>query len=104
MLNNCCLCSRVWHPLLFSLLLNLLGRLLLLLALVSAKHCSDFTLLCIDNQHLFLQHYAAVFIPISGGKVDQLGHLPPQIHIESHSSVNLCPAFYLKAYLSWEET
>ena len=25
-----------------------------LLALVTAKHCSDFTLLCVDNQHLIL--------------------------------------------------
>ena len=31
--------------------------------------------------------------------MDQLCHLPPQIQIESHSSVNLCPVFYLKAYL-----
>ena len=63
------------------------------------KHCSDLTLLYIDNQHLFLQHHAVIFIPLSGGKTDCLGHLPPQIHIESHSSVNLCPVFYLKAYL-----
>ena len=48
-----------------------------LLALVTAKHCSDLTLLCIDNQHLFLQCSAAIFIPMSGGKTDHLGHLPP---------------------------
>ena len=35
--------------------------------------------------------------------MDQLGHLPPQIHIESHSNVNLCPVFYLKAYLRCTE-
>ena len=29
--------------------------------------------------------------------MDQLGHLPPQIHNESHSNVNVCPVFYLKA-------
>ena len=75
-----------------------------LLALVTAKHCSDLTLLCIDNQHLFLQCNAAIFIPMSGGKTDHLGHLPPQIHIESHSSVNLCPVFYLKAYLRCTES
>ena len=39
-----------------------------LLTLVTVKHCSDLTLLCIDNQHLFLQHHAAIFIPMSGGK------------------------------------
>ena len=70
-----------------------------LLALVTVKHCSDLTLLCIDNQHLFLQCHAAIFIPISGGKTDCLDHLPPQIHIESHTNVNLCSVFYLKVYL-----
>ena len=74
-----------------------------LLALVTAKHCSDLTLLCIDNQCLFLQHHAAIFISLSGGKTDLTGHLPPQIHIESHTNVNLCPVFYLKAYFRCTE-
>ena len=55
------------------------------IALVTAKCCYYLTLLCIDNQHLFLQHHAAIFIPISGGKMDELAHLSPQIHNESHS-------------------
>ena len=75
-----------------------------LLTFVTGKHCSDLTLLCVDNQHLFLQHNAAIFIPWSAGKTDCLGHLPPQVHIESHSSVNLCPVFYLKAYLRCTES
>ena len=75
-----------------------------LLALVTVKH-SDLTLLCIDNQHLFLQHHAAIFIPLSGGKTDHVWVIfPPQIHIESHTNVNLCPVFYLKAYLRCTET
>ena len=74
-----------------------------LLALAAAKHCSDITLLCIDNQHLFLQCHGAIFIPLSGGKTDHLGHLPPQICIEYHTNVNLCPVFYLKAYLRHTE-
>ena len=44
-----------------------------LLALVTTKHCSDLTLLCMDNQHLFLRHCAGVLIPASGGKIDQQG-------------------------------
>ena len=72
-----------------------------LFALVIAKHCSDLTLLCFDNQHLFLQHNVAIFIPMSGGKT---GHLPPQGHIESHSYVNVCPVFYLKTYLRCTES
>ena len=48
-----------------------------LLALVTAKHCSDLTLLCVDNQHLFLQCNVAIFVRLSGGKTDRLGHLPP---------------------------
>ena len=75
-----------------------------LLALVTAKHCSDLTLLHIANQHLFLQHHAAIFIPLYGGKRDRPGHLPPQICIESHTNVNLCPVFFhLKAYLRCTE-
>ena len=35
--------------------------------------------------------------------MDQLYHFPPQIHIESHFSVNLCHVFYLKAYLCHRE-
>ena len=41
---------------------------------------------------------------MSGDKIDHLGHLPPQFHIESHSNVNLCPVFYLKAYLRCTES
>ena len=66
-----------------------------ILALVTAKHCSDLTLLCIDNQHLFLQCNAAIFIPFSGSKTDHLGHLPLQIHIDSHTNVNLCSVFFI---------
>ena len=33
-----------------------------LLTLATAKHCSDSTLLCIGNQHLFLQHHATIFL------------------------------------------
>ena len=46
------------------------------LALVTAKHCSDLALLCVDNQHPFLQCHAAIFVSLSGGKTDCLGHLP----------------------------
>ena len=70
-----------------------------LLTLVTTKHCCDSTLLCIDNQHLCLHFHAAIFIPISGCKTDQLGHLSPQIHIESHSNVNLCPVFLFEGLL-----
>ena len=53
----------------------------------------------LDNQHLFLQHHSAIFIPASGHKMNWLGHLSPQICTEFHSNINLCPVFYLKAYL-----
>ena len=51
-----------------------------LLALVTVKHCSVSTLLCIDYQHLFLQHHGAIFIPLPGGKTDSLGHLPSDLY------------------------
>ena len=37
---------------------------------VTAICYSNITLVCIDNQHLFLLHHAAVFIATSGGKMD----------------------------------
>ena len=66
-------------------------------ALVTAKY-SDLTLLCIDNQYLFLQYHAAIFISASCSLTNQPVHLPSQIHIESNFSVNLYPVFYLKTF------
>ena len=103
MLRVCDLFWKVGHPLLLTTF-KLAWKTATLLALVTMKHCSDLTLLCIDNQHLFLQHNASIFIPLSGGKTDHLDHLPPQICIEFNSSVNHCPVFYLKAYLRCTES
>ena len=93
-----------WAPVSSLTTFKLAWKTATLLALFTAKRCSDLTLLCVDNQHLFLQHHSAIFVPLYGGKTDCLGHLPPQIHIESHSNVNLCPVFYLKAYLRCTES
>ena len=84
-----------WAPVSSLTTFKLAWKTATLLALVTAKHCSDLTILCVDNQHLFLQCHAAIFVPLSAGKTDHLGHLPPQIHIESHSNVNLCPVFFI---------
>ena len=61
-----------------------------------AEGCSDLTLLCIDNQHLFLLNHAAIFVPASGVKRDLLNHLPPQAHFEDHSNVNLMPCILIE--------
>ena len=80
-----CLLSLLesWAPVSFLTTFKLAWKTATLLALVTAKWCSDLTVLCIDNQHLFLQHHAAIFFPMSGGKTNHLGHLPCQICIES---------------------
>ena len=104
MWSACYLVLESWAPASSLTIFKLAWKTATLLALVTAKHCSDLTLLCVDNQHLFLQHHAAIFVPLSGGKTDHLGHLTPQIRIESHSNVNLCPVFYLKAYLRHTES
>ena len=54
-----------WAPVSSLTTLKLAWKTATFLALVTAKHCSDLTLLCVDNQHLFLQHHAAIFIPLS---------------------------------------
>ena len=101
-----CLLSLLesWTPASSLTTFKLAWKTATLLALVTAKHCFDLTLLCIDNHHLFLQCNAAIFIPMFGGKTDCPGHLPPPLTcIESHTNVNLCPVFYLKAYLRCTE-
>ena len=65
----------------FSTTFKLAWKTATLLVLVTVNCCFDLTLLCIDNQHLFFQCQAAIFIPLSAGKTDHPGHLPPQIHI-----------------------
>ena len=101
---SACYLLESWSPASSLTTFKLAWKTATLLALVTAEHCSDLTLLCVDNQHLFLQHNAAIFVPLSGGTTDRPGHLPPQIRIESHSNVNLCPDFYLKAYLRHTES
>ena len=67
-----CLLSLLesWTPTSSLTTFKLAWKTATLIALVTAKCCSDLTLLCVDNQHLFLQHNAAIFIPMSGGKTD----------------------------------
>ena len=74
-----CLLSLLegWAPMSSLITFQLAWKTATLLALVTAKCCSELTLLCVDNQHLFLQCHAAIFIPLSGGKTDHPGHLPP---------------------------
>ena len=81
---------------------SLINGMLNVIVIVTAKHL-NLALLCIDHQHLFLQHYVAVFIPTSDGIMDLPGHLPSHICIESHSNGNFCPVFYLKVYLCCTE-
>ena len=53
-----------WVPMSSLTTFKLAWKIATLLALVTAKCCSDLTLLCVDNQHLFLQCNAAIFISI----------------------------------------
>ena len=69
-----------------------------LLGLMTVKHCSDLTLLFIDNQHLFFSVMLLFSFPVWWQ--DRLsGSSSRQICTKSHTNVNLCPVFYLKAYL-----
>ena len=78
-----CLLSlpRSWNP--DSSLTNfkLALKNITLFALCIAKHCCDLTLLCIDNEHVFLQCHDAIFVPTSSSKTDWPGHIAPQICI-----------------------
>ena len=73
-----------------------------LLALVTVKHCSHLTLLCIDNQHLSLQHNAAIFIPMSGGKIIWV-ICPLRFVLSLTPMLIFALYFYLKAFLRCTE-
>ena len=65
-----------------------------------AKHCSDLIwYVLIISTHFF----SIIHAVLSGGEPDLLDHLPPQIYSESWFSVNVCPVFYLKAYICCNE-
>ena len=56
------------HPLHINSLIQGMSYVIII---VTAKCCSDLTLLCIDNKHFNLQYHAVViFIPEFGGKTD----------------------------------
>ena len=81
---------------LLLLILSFLGKTTTIIAFIMTKHCSNLALLHIANQYLFLQHHSAFYFIVSGGQMDRLCHLPPQIHMESYSSKNLCHVFYFR--------
>ena len=62
------------------------GKIATFFALVTAKCCSDLTVLGIDNQHLFLQHHGFIFVPAS----------PSKIHLKF--VLNLIPVFIFALY------
>ena len=52
-----------WAPMSSLTTFKLAWKTAFLLALVTAKHCSDLTLLCVDNQHLFFSIMLPFFFP-----------------------------------------
>ena len=78
---------------------KLAWKMSIILAPVITKFCSYLTLLHTENQQFFFSIMQLFLFLILGDKIDQLGHLPPEICFDSHSNVNFCPIFYLKGYL-----
>ena len=62
----------------------------MLLALVTAKYCSDSTLLKLIIS-IFV--HVMLFFSVFDGKIDLPGHVLPKMSTESHSIVNLCLVF-----------
>ena len=96
-----CLLSLLdsWTPASSLSNFKLAGKTSTLLAVVTAKCCSNLTLLHFDNQYLFVQHYTTIFVPESGYKMDWHASYSTLTPYEYHYNVNICPLFYLKAYL-----
>ena len=102
MLSVCYLFWKVGHQLLLSLPFSYLRRVLLSFYLLLWSIVLIYLYYVLITSTFFLQCHAAISIPMFGGKTDHPGHLPPQVHIESHFNVNLCSVFFLFLRLIWD--
>ena len=76
-----CLCNRAGCQPLHLLNFKLAWEYATLVILVQCKYSSNFILLQIDNQNLFLNENATIFVAVSGVKTDWPGNLLPHIHL-----------------------
>ena len=103
-LLNICSLFEIWAPDSTLTTFQLAWKTATLLALVIPKYCSGLTLLCIDNQHLFQQHHAAIFFPISGGKLIDQAIFLLRFTLSLIPMLIFALFFYLKAYLRCTES
>ena len=78
---------------------RLTWRMVMLLALASARRASDLTFLSIDDRHLFKSQDSWRFLLVFGTKQDRPGHIPKDVIISRQGSPELCPISNTEEYL-----
>lgn len=92
--------SKGWYPAVTINLQNLAIKLAVLLALSTAKRCSDLSLLSMEQGHLYMDSDRIMFIPLFGSKTDRPNNFMSQFSIyRNKKDPHLCPVLYLKQYL-----
>ena len=83
---------------------RLTHRLVMFLALASAKRVSDLFLFCVDDQHLRILSTKWTFLTAFGAKQERQTHsVPPITFNQNVESSRLCPVAHLVEYMSVDD-
>jgi integrase len=88
-----------WGPTERLSLTKLSWKTAMIVALISARRCSDLTLLRRDRGHLQHSDTRVVLQPVFGAKQDRPGHQIPPISFSLSRRRHLCPVKTIKEYL-----
>ena len=95
---------RNWSPASSLDLKTLTFKCLMLLALVTGKRASSLSLLSVKQGYLQVGESTVVFQPLGLEKTTRPGHMGGPIMIEAYNEApEVCPVFYVKAYLKRTE-
>ena len=95
---------RNWSPASSLDLKSLTFKCLMLLALVTGKRASSLSLLSVKQGYLQVGESTVVFQPLGLEKTTRPGHTGGPIMIEAYNEApEVCPVFYVKAYLKRTE-
>ena len=84
---------------------RLTQRMVMLLALASARRVSDLCLLRTDDNSLQQTNDKWTFLPTFGAKQERPNHsVPPLISSRNGECTNICPVSHLSAYIKLTET
>ena len=98
-------CLESWGDIENLSRVRLTNRMVMLMAIASARRVSDLMLLRTDVDSLQQTRNKWVFLPAFGAKQERPNHsVPPMVFTRNTGHANLCPISHLSAYLKVTET